>query len=192
MAEETTHHQRIEEYVKQNMQAEQSQEMQRAERLAELVMDSYHNKGGEELANVHTSAGFQEVHDYRGSEKIRWRLDRKKEQVAHHYDAAKQLFQKVYYAKDLTLADERELRAAYHSAEQNYNFQRTVGTAALALAYLPLTYRLAAVVRPSTLLLWTGAYYYGLYRQGLEPLTLYQLQSSLNSTARPFAAKYNI
>ena len=79
----------------------------------------------------------------------------------------------MYYAKDLTLADERELRAAYYHAEANFNMQRQVGTAALLLAYIPLTYRLAAVVRPTSLLLWTGAYYYGAYRQGLEPLTIW-------------------
>jgi hypothetical protein len=38
------------------------------------------------------------------------RLERKKEQVAHNYDAKSQLFQKVYYAKDLVLDDERALR----------------------------------------------------------------------------------
>ena len=190
MAEETQ--KQIESYVKENMQEELSSEMKRVNRLADLVMDLSHNQGGEELANVQTSAGFQEVYDFRGSEKVRWRLDRKKEYVAHNYDAVKQLFQKVYYAKDLTLADERELRAAYTTAESNYALQRQVGQAALLLAYFPLTYRLAAFVKPTTLLLWTGAYYYGAYRNGLEPLTLWQLQSSLNSTARPFAAKYNI
>lgn len=69
----------IETYVKDNMQGELSKEMERTERLADLVMDSFHNSTGEELANVQTSAAFQEVHDFRGSEKVRWRLDRKRE-----------------------------------------------------------------------------------------------------------------
>lgn len=42
----------IETYVKDNMQGELSKEMERAERLATLVMDSFHNNSGEELANV--------------------------------------------------------------------------------------------------------------------------------------------
>ena len=123
---------------------------------------------------------------------MRFRLDRKREQVAANYDAAKQLFQKTYYTENLTLADERELRAAYFNAENTYNTSRTAGQAALFGAFLPLTYKLAAVVRPATLLVWGGAYYYGLYRQGLEPMLLWQFQSSLNSSARPIAAKYNL
>ena len=62
------------------------------------------------------------MYDYRGSEKVRWRLDRKKEQIAAGYDAGSQLFQKVYYAKDLLLDDERQLRSAFTSAESGYNF----------------------------------------------------------------------
>ena len=69
---------------------------------------------------------------------------------------------------------------------------RQGGQLGLFLAYLPLTYRLAAVCRPATLLLWSGAYYYGAYRNGLEPLALWQFQSSLNSAARPLASKYNL
>ena len=112
--------------------------------------------------------------------------------MAANYDARTQLFQKVYYAKDLLLEDERQLRAAYFGAERNYTYMRQAGQLGLFLAYFPLTYRLAAVVRPATLLLWTGAYYYGAYKNGLEPATLWQFQSSLNSAARPFASRYNL
>ena len=119
-------------------------------------------------------------------------MDRKKEQVAHNYNAATHLFQKVYYAEDLTLSDERELRSAYFNAEQSYNMMRTVGTASLFLAYFPLTYRLALRVRPVSVLLWTGAYYYAGYRQGLEPFALSQFQSSLNRSAGPYAQKYGV
>ena len=123
---------------------------------------------------------------------MRWRLDRKKDQVSANYDARTHLFQKLYYAKDLLLEDERELRAAYFNAERSYDFMRNAGTAALALAYFPLTYRLAAVVKPATLLLWSGAYYYGAYKQGFEPMTLWAFQSSLNSAARPIAPRYQL
>ena len=47
--------------------------------------------------------------------------------MANNYDAATHLFQKVYYGKDLTLNDERELRAAYFSAENSYNMMRMGG-----------------------------------------------------------------
>ena len=105
---------------------------------------------------------------------MRWRLDRKKEQVSTNYDARTHLFQKLFYAKDLLLSDEREMRTAYFRSESQYNMLRQAGQAGLFLAFLPLTYRLAASVRPVSLLLWTGAYYYGAYKNGLEPLTLWQ------------------
>ena len=110
--------------------------------------------------------------------------------VSANYDAGTHLFQKLYYAKDLLLDDERQLRSAYFTCESQYKMLRQVGQAGLFLAYFPLTYRLAATVRPATLLLWTGTYYYGAYKNGLEPLSLMQFQSSLNSAARPLAAKY--
>ena len=53
--------------------------MKRAEGVAQLVMDFSKNESGQELANVHTSQGFQDVFDYFGSEKVRFRLDRKKD-----------------------------------------------------------------------------------------------------------------
>ena len=71
------------------------------------------------------------------------------------------------------MADERELRSAYFRSESQYSMLRQAGQMGLLLAYLPLTYKLAASVRPATLLLWTGAYYYGAYKNGLEPLTLW-------------------
>jgi len=123
---------------------------------------------------VQTSEGFQSVWDYRGAEKKRWRLDRKMEQVAHNYDAKTQLFQKVYYAKGLILEDERELRSSFYSALNSFETQRMVGQAALFFGFFPLTYRLAATVRPPTLLIWTAAYYFGAYKNGLEPLTTWR------------------
>ena len=57
------------------------------------------------------------MYDFFGSEKVRFRLDRKRDQVHANYDARSQLFQKLYYAKDLLLDDERQLRSAYFSAE---------------------------------------------------------------------------
>ena len=110
----------IDSYVKANLQEELAQEKKRADTIAKLVIDFAQNEKGEELANVQNSQGFQEVYDYRGGEKVRWRLDRKKEQVAADYSTS-QLFQKVYYAKDLLLDDERQLRSAFHAAEKGYH-----------------------------------------------------------------------
>ena len=182
----------VEGYVKENLQGELASEMKRADDLAKLVVDFSTDASGKKLANVQTSEGFQEVYDPRGTEKKRFRLDRKKEQVAHEFSAASHLFQKVYYAKDLQLDDERELRAAFFSAQNGFEMQRQVGAAALFLGYFPLTYKLATKVRPATLLLWTGAYYYAGYKNGLLPATAWAFQKSLNSSARPLAAKYGV
>lgn len=86
------------------------QETARADQIADLIADFSQNDKGETLANVHTCEGFQEVYDYFGTHLSRNRLERKKEQVAHNYDAKTHLFQKVYYAKGLLLDDERKLR----------------------------------------------------------------------------------
>ena len=108
MAEEQQ--KKIEEYAKANLSKELESELKRADKVADLVLAFETNETGQQLANVQTSNGFQSVWDYKGNEKIRWRLDRKKEQVAANYDANTHLFQRVYYAKDLLLDEERELR----------------------------------------------------------------------------------
>ncbi len=84
--------QKIEAYVSANLQSEVAKEMKRADTLAKLVVDFSQNEKGQELANVHTSEGFQSVWDFKGAEKVRFRLDRKKEQVSRNYDARTQLF----------------------------------------------------------------------------------------------------
>ena len=75
----TQDQERIEKFVKANMQEQVDSEMKRANDLAKLVMDFNNDQNGKELANVQTSQGFQEVYDYFGSEKVRFRLDRKKD-----------------------------------------------------------------------------------------------------------------
>lgn len=165
----------VNQVTSEQFSGELAKEKARAAEIAQLVVDFSQNEKGETLANVHTSQGFQEVYDYRGNEKKRFRLERKKEWVAAQFDAKAQLFQKVYYAKDLLLDDERELRAAFVSAKAGYDQMLQVGTGALALAYLPLTYRLAARVRPVTLLPWTAAYYLCAYKYGLQSLAVTRL-----------------
>ena len=62
-----------------NLQEEVDREIKRAQKVAELVWQHTRNDKGEKLANVYTSQGFQEVWDYKGSDKKRLRLDRKME-----------------------------------------------------------------------------------------------------------------
>ena len=63
-----------------------AKEMERADAIAKLVVDFSTDEEGRELANVHTSEGFQEIYDYKGDAKKRWRLERRKEQVCRNLD----------------------------------------------------------------------------------------------------------
>ena len=158
------------------MQDELAKETKRADAIAKLVMDFNCNKDGEELANVHNSQGFQEIYDYRGSNQVRWRLGRRLEQVHADYSAATNLFQKVYYAPNLTLEDERSLRSSYLAAEKGYAMQGQIGAAVAAAGYLGMTYKLALRVSPTTVFLWSAAYYYIGYKHTLKPALLWQFQ----------------
>ena len=102
------------------------------------------------------------------------------------------MFQKVYYANDLLLSDERELRNAFVSAKQSYDTQMKVTQAGLFLAFWPATWKLALHVRPASVALWAGAYYFGLYKGLAQPFAVQQFQSSLNKSALGFAPKYGI
>lgn len=84
--------------------------------VAKAYVKHFYNEQGEQLARVEDSEAFQEVYDFHGDQKRRHKLGRKMEQVHNTYDAREQLFQKVYYAKGLTLEDERKLRSAYEQA----------------------------------------------------------------------------
>ncbi len=97
--------QKIEAYVKANLQEEVNREMKRADNIARLVADFTQNEKGQTLANVQTSEGFQSVWDFKGAEKVRFRLDRKKEEVSGNYDARTLLFQKLYSAKVVVVDD---------------------------------------------------------------------------------------
>ena len=89
---------RFAEYTEKVINPQIVAEEQRADEVAKLVVEFNTDEEGRELANVQTSQAFQDIHDYRGGEKKRWRLDRKKEQVCRGYDARTHLFQKVYYS----------------------------------------------------------------------------------------------
>lgn len=59
----------------------------RAARIAELWAEHTTNEKGELLANVQESPAFQEVYDFKGADKKRWRLDRKKDWAYQQYDS---------------------------------------------------------------------------------------------------------
>ena len=63
---------------------------------------------------------------------------------------------------------------------------------AMFVAFWPITWKLAYHVRPSSVLLFAGAYYLGLYKGLAQPFAAQQFQSSLNRAAVGFAPKYGI
>ena len=57
------------------------QDYNRASTIGKLMIEHHTNDQGELLAHVHETQGFQEVYDFKGGEKRRWRLERKAEQI---------------------------------------------------------------------------------------------------------------
>lgn len=62
---------------------------------------------------------------------------------------------------------------------------------ALFAAFWPAAWQIARVTRPSSVLLFAGAYY-GAYRFIVEPFGLQMMQNKLNDAARPLALKYGV
>ena len=89
----------------------------------------------------------------------------------------------MYYANGLTHEDENKLRTAFWEQNSAQETSLNVARGAMFLAYLPLTYRLSAMVRPASLLVWTGAYYFGAYQGFVQPFLVSRMQSSLNFAA---------
>ena len=92
----------------------------------------------------------------------------------------------------MLLEDERALRTDFTAAKSAYDTQNKIVQATLFLAFWPATWKLAAHVRPSTVALFAGAYYFGLYKSVAQPLAAQQFQSSINRSALRFAPKYGI
>lgn len=169
----------------------EANEVARANQLSDLLARHMTNSKGEVLALVHEDRAFQEIYDFHGIEKLRNRLERKKEQVHNQYSARTHLFQKCYYAKDLLLEDEKQLREIFHSTNQAQETEARFTKLALAAAFFPASYRLARQVRPSTVGLFAVAYF-GFYKFGVQPFSVQRMQNSLNAQAKPFAEKYGI
>ena len=140
------------------------------------MIEHHTNEAGELLARNHESQGFQEIYDYKGGQKRRFRLERKAEQVFNQYNAATHLFQKVYFATGLTHNDETLLRAAYWEQSKSYDQQVQVARGVLGLAFVPAVYRLSMTFKPASLVLFGGAYYFGLYQGVVNPMLLDRLQ----------------
>ena len=174
-----------------NREKHLSEEQREIEEIAKLAVANMTNDKGEFLANVHESLGFQEVYDYKGVEKMRNRLHRKKEQVFNQYNAATQTFQKVYYHRDLLLEDEQKMREEFVRQSAAHDWSINAMRLTFAAFYVPSVYKLAAKVQPTFVGLYSVAYYLG-YSQLVEPMATRNLQSSLNAFALPYAKKYQV
>ena len=169
-----------------------SEEIYDTDRLAKIMVDHVTNDKGEILARVWENPGFQEVYDYKGILLERRRLKRKQEQVFNQLDATKQLFQKVYYHPELLQDDELTLRQEFVRLNNAHDNQTQYAQAGFFLAYWPLTYVISRQVRPSGVLLFSLAYYFGVYRAGALGYLNSSFQSGLNHAAESLAKKYGI
>jgi hypothetical protein len=141
---------------------------------------------------VHENEAFQDIYDYKGGQFDKHRLDRKKEEVSNNYNPRTHLFQKIYYHRSLTLDDETKLRTAFYSANSSHETIEKLSKVALFVGFWPAAWQIARQTRPVGVAIFAGAYYFGLYKQVVQPFNLQNLQNSLNSSAKPFAQKYGV
>ena len=149
------------------------------------------NDKGEVLANVHENVAFQEVYDFHGTEKMRHRLDRKKDQIANQYNSRSHLFQKVYYSRGLLLEDEKQLRAAFNDYNSQHDAMDKYTKIALFAGFFPACFQLSRQMRPTTIGFFAVGYV-AFWKYGVQPFFLQRFQNSINSAAAPFAEKYGI
>jgi hypothetical protein len=97
----------------------------------------------------------------------------------------------VYYAKGLTLEDERNLRNAYESAKSGYELSLLVNKTGVLAAFLGSTYYVSRRVHPVTVGLFSLGWYLA-YRDVTVPFHRNRFQNSLNYAAQPIAAKYGL
>ena len=57
-----------------------------------MLVEHLTNEKGQLLAKVHETLGFQEVYDYKGGQRRRFRLERKAEQVHNQLNSTTHLF----------------------------------------------------------------------------------------------------
>ena len=88
--------------------------------------------------------------------------------------------------------DELSLREDFIRLNDYHESQVTYAQGGLFLAFLPLTYVLSRQVRPTGVLAFSLAYYFGVYRAGALNYLSSGLQTSLNNAAEPFALKYGM
>ena len=160
-------------------------------KLASQYVDFVTNERGDLLANIFENSAFQVLYDATGSNARKARLPRKQLQVFNQLDTQSQLFQKVFYHPGLLQEDEQQLRAIFWSQSRGHDsLNRYVGLGMFA-AYWPLMLNVSRRVKPWGCLAVTVGYYAS-WSQGVKPYLTSRLQTSLNSSAAPFAQKYNI
>lgn len=162
------------------------EQMEKAEQLAKVLVKHVANEKGEILAHVEENPGFQEVYDYRGGQARQHRLDRKREEVAWNMSAGTHLFQKTYYATGLTMSDEKQLRAAFMSANASHEQRDQLLGAGMFLGFWPAAYAMSRQAKPATVFMFGAAWYAG-WKYGLQPFSLQMLQNGLNKAAEPIA-----
>jgi len=137
------------------------QEKPSIDKLAQMVVEHTTNSNGERLALIWESASFRHIWDPKGVHQRNHHLQRKCQQVFNQYNADTHTFQKIYYHRDLTAADELTLREVYQGKKKTLDNMNWMANAGLFAAYWPLTYHLSARARPYAVGAWTLFYYFG-------------------------------
>jgi hypothetical protein len=69
----------------------------------------------------------------------------------------------------LTLDDESKLRDAFHKSNSSHESMEKISKLALFAAYWPACWRIARQTSATGVLVFTGAYYFGFYKQIVQP-----------------------
>ena len=129
------------------------------DQLAKIYVDTVTNSKGEKLARLWDDIGFKQTFDPQSSYERKSMLEDRITSVHKRYDAATQLFQKVYYNPALLEEDEVQLRQAFLSANSSNEKLLSAHKWGAFAVYWPLLYVVSKRVRGYSLLGLTGLYY---------------------------------
>ena len=165
------------------------EQAERADQFAKSLIKHQYNENGEHLARVEESPGFQEVYDYTGGQARQHRLSRKREQVSNTFSSRSHLFQKVYYANNLTTEDETSLRVHFNNVNQMHERDSKIMKLAFLVGGFASAYNIARTQRPLNVFVFIAGVACA-YKGFAQPFHLQLMQSQLNDFAVPMAKKY--
>lgn len=129
------------------------------------------------------------MYDYSGGQARQHRLARKREQVSNTFSSRSHLFQKVYYANNLTTQDETTLRTHFNNVNQMHERDSKIIKLAFLVGGFASSYNIARTQRPFNVFVFIAGTFAS-YKLLAEPYHLKMMQNQLNDFAVPMAKKY--